>query len=522
MCRRFSNVEVWPLWPARIKIVLYAISSDVARWKGVKRNDPSRLMLGHFIRKEILDSLLNQRFIALAIFSITLMPFSGLINVEYYQARKAAFDGQKAEYDGRDHSPYDMRGYRGPALLSVLARGSEPFMPIYFSFSNDATATSPGNIEAQDFTTLSTFGGLDYLFIVQIVFSLLAILLAFDMVAGEKERGTLRAVLANRVPRDIILLGKLVGGYVVLWATFLIGTLLLFLILLMQDGRFLEYDVLLRVGFIFGIASLFLAGFFTLGLMVSTFCHSTRSAIVALLVTWVILQLVIPKAGEKIAAVLLPVESKESLRVARSQVVENLQREMRMKAGKLYMEIAGRSDIQGAFQFVRSGTPEASDFIERYRIIASEYDRMQRTQVRELDQAHKRQKERQLSLSRRIALLSPSSALTFLVTDAAGTGDFAYETYLESVDDQYRTIDAVVFALERSNRFAISNEGSTMMGDLDQSDSPPIDDVPEFEARSPSLTEVVNRNIGALISLALYLIVPFMISYLVFLRYDVR
>jgi len=36
-------------------------------------------MLAQFIRKEILDSLLNRRFMALAVFSVVLMPLSAVI-----------------------------------------------------------------------------------------------------------------------------------------------------------------------------------------------------------------------------------------------------------------------------------------------------------------------------------------------------------------------------------------------------------------------------------------------------------
>ena len=214
-------------------------------------------MLFHLVRKEILDSLLNQRFVAIAVFSMVLMPPSAFINYEYYEARKAAFYRQLAEYQAEDPSSSNLRAYRAPVVLSALARGTEPYMPIYFAFSRDANATTAGNIEAQDFSTLSTFGSFDFLFLVQVVFSLLAVLLAFDMISGEKERGTLRAVLANQVPRDSILFGKLLGGYTVLWFTFLVGSLLLYLVLGAYDSRFFEAEAVSRIGFMFAMSSFF-------------------------------------------------------------------------------------------------------------------------------------------------------------------------------------------------------------------------------------------------------------------------
>ncbi len=479
-------------------------------------------MLRHLIRKEVLDSLLNQRFLALALFSIVLMPLSAFINFEYYEARKEAFDSQLAEYQAEEPSPWNLRAYRSPVILSALARGTEPYMPIYFAFSSDAAATTAGNIEAQDFSTLSTFGNFDFLFLVQIVFSLLAVLLAFDMIAGEKERGTLRAVLANRVPRDSILFGKFIGGYAVLWVTFLIGTLLLYVILVAYDARFLTGDIMMRFGFIFAMSSLFVAAFFCLGLMVSTFCHSTRTAIVVLLVVWVVLQLVVPKAGEKVAAIALPTDSQEAIRVEKAGVVNDLSSEMREKSGELYMSLTGSDTIRGAFEFLQSGAPAADQFKSRYLDLATNYDRRQRDRIREIDLNYLRQKEQQRSLSRAISLLSPASALTFFVTDAAGTGDLAYEGYRNAVQAHYQVIDQTIFSHQRSNRFEISMGGMTMMGDLGNEDPPPLDELPAFEVREPQLSNVLRINLWAMVSLLAYLFIPFLISYVAFLKYDVR
>ncbi len=87
-------------------------------------------MLRHLVRKEILDSLLNQRFVAIAVFSIVLMPLSAFINYEYHEARKAAFDGQLAEYQAEDPSSSNLRAYRVPVVLSALARGNEDPPPL--------------------------------------------------------------------------------------------------------------------------------------------------------------------------------------------------------------------------------------------------------------------------------------------------------------------------------------------------------------------------------------------------------
>lgn len=478
-------------------------------------------MLSQFIKKEILDSLLNQRFMALAIFSVVLMPFSAFINYEYYETRRAAFDSEYAAYEQNDNR-WDQRAYRAPVLLSALARGTEPYMPLYFAFRNDAAATSPGNIEAQDFSTLSTFGRFDFLFLVQVVFSLLAVLLAFDMVAGEKERGTLRAVLANRVPRDSILIGKFVGGFSVLWLVFVMGFLLLYLVLLVQDGRFAEPDAILRMLFMLGASTVFLAGFYSLGLMVSALCHSTQTAIVSLLIVWVVLQLVVPKAGELIANVALPLRSQEALRIEKEEVIDELDEEMQTRGGSLYTQITGRPDFEGAFQLLASDAAEALRFREQYQQIAGEYEQQKRDRVREIDQAYQREKARQRQVSRAIALLSPAAALTFFVTDAAGTGDVAYQKYRDAVQSHHQILDREIYAKQRTRRYQLRKEGRSISSSFPGGESPDYDSIPAFEVTSPSLAEIINMNRWALGTLLGYLVGPFILAYVAFLRYDVR
>ena len=63
---------------------------------------------------------------------------------------------------------------------------------------------------------LSVQGKVDFVFLVQMVISLIALLFASDMISGEKESGTLRAMLANSLPRDTILVGKIGGGFLAL------------------------------------------------------------------------------------------------------------------------------------------------------------------------------------------------------------------------------------------------------------------------------------------------------------------
>ncbi len=56
------------------------------------------------------------------------------------------------------------------------------------------------------------FHSIDLALVFGVVLSLLALLFAYDAVSGEREDGTLRLMLSNAVPRDVVLIGKYLGA----------------------------------------------------------------------------------------------------------------------------------------------------------------------------------------------------------------------------------------------------------------------------------------------------------------------
>jgi ABC-type transport system involved in multi-copper enzyme maturation permease subunit len=300
---------------------------------------------------------------------------------------------------------------------------------------------------------------------------------------------------------------------------FLIGTLLLFLILSLFDSRFLAAASLGPLGLIFGVSVLFLAGFYTLGLMVSAFCHSTRTAIVALLVVWVLLQLVIPKAGEMIAKVISPVRSEEAVRVEKAAVMADLQDRQLDRGGEMFQRIFGTDQLNSGL--VRDDTPEGQRFRQEYQALTEELWQEQNTRLRAVDQAYEREQLSQRRLASSLALLSPAAAYGFLVSDAAGTGDLAYAQYLVDVDNYHNILDRTVLSKLRDAQVKIRvGQSSFWMTVGDRPDWE--EEVPTFETTALDQGQVIQANAWGLVSLFAYVLIPFALAYVAFLRYDVR
>ncbi len=124
-----------------------------------------------------------------------------------------------------------IKGFRRPAPLSIFTQGFESALPRYYEFTQDGVRA--GRVRrATTNRILSVQGKVDFVFLVQMVISLIALLFAGDVISGEKESGTLRAMLSNRLPRDYVLIGKIGGGSLAALDPFLLAFLLGTLVLL--------------------------------------------------------------------------------------------------------------------------------------------------------------------------------------------------------------------------------------------------------------------------------------------------
>jgi ABC-type transport system involved in multi-copper enzyme maturation permease subunit len=301
----------------------------------------------------------------------------------------------------------------------------------------------------------------------------------------------------------------------------LIGFLLLYLTLALCNAQFLLPESLNRAGFMVIISTLFLAGFFGIGLMVSSFFHSSRTSIVVLLVTWVVLQLVIPKAGEMIAVVAEPMRSEYDVRVERQEIIAEELEHLEKNAGRLFTEVSGSTSPEYAFRAIRSDEPWVNEDVKAFQRLVRETKLSQMDRLRGVTQAWQLQRDRQRTLGNAISLVSPASALAFLTSDAAGTGDLAYEHYRDAVGEQYQVVDREYFSKIESNNYRIRIGGAMLSGNFDD-EAPSPESVPPFTVSPPSIQEVIAENGWALCTLTFYLVVPFLVGYVRFLNYDPR
>ncbi|GEM_PF-208239 len=475
------------------------------------------------VKKELLENILSYRFPLFGLIVVALIPLGIYVGQLDYAKRVRDYEEQvrltneaAASLKMQDvmAGTVAFKGFRRPAPLSVFTQGFESTLPQYYEFTQEGS--KPGESGSEDESILSVQGKVDFVFLVQMVISLIALLFASDMVSGEKESGTLRAMLANKLPRDTLLAGKIGGGYLALWIPFLLAFLLGAVVLILAAFPLFGGGLATRVLIIFLATSLFILTYFTIGIAVSASAAKARTSVVAILIIWVAFQLIIPKLSDMAARLIYPVRTGTQVNLEKSLLAGSIKIETAKELGRQWDLILG------------SLPPEARDNAEspenkRWQAVKSEIEQganeRKAQQLGAIDETYRQQKRRQQSLTVNLSLLSPSAAFARLVADICGTGELERTKYAEAVTAHQRALEGALFSKVKRT-LMIHPGGGTSLGFTAE----PVDfkTLPQFRITPASLGDVFRAGWKSLLSLAFWLIAPFAAAYTRFLKYDVR
>jgi len=445
------------------------------------------------VKKEILNNILSFRFAVTFLLFFLLIGGSmvmmaanhGKQKSEYFNATSAYRERVEQMRDFNEFEIFGMTSRREPNPLSMFAMGLEADM-----------SRSVNNSQMQGLQVGSTpysnplfalFATPDVAYVVSIIVSLLAILFVFDAVSGEKEEETLKLVLSNSVPRDVILMSKCVGGLVCLCMSFLISLGVGLLIARVSMSLVFTSIQWLRVGGIVLVSLLYISAFLMLGLFISTCTQRSGTSLMISLLAWVVLVLGIPNLVPVIARQMVPLPSmatmegeEEAIRDEEyGKVKQKWHRGMsREERSALYNE--ARQAVQRRMELLQS------NYVNRFM--------------------------EQVSLATVMSRVSPSACFTYASTTFAETGVDAYTNFVRYVYADFRG------AFENSMREVreASDSAGSGVGAIDFRKLPVFD--PQGQTIQVSLRESV-VDIGLLCG---YTILFFLGAFIKFLRYDVK
>jgi len=410
-------------------------------------------MLKSIIRKEILSHFLSYRFSIITALSTLLILVSIFV---MYRDYCLALEN----YEILDSTSEGAAAVIPPTPLSIFAKGLDENLCRAYAESLGRISASSKQQSVNDIFKLFTVP--DLLYIIKVILSLCAMLFAFDMISGEKEAGTLRQSLSGSLGRPILITGKWIGGFTSLILPFFIAVLLGTIFVTLLPMVQMSVENWAKLGLFLLSAVIYLAVFFSLGLLISCLTHESSSSLVVSLFAWTILVFLIPNLGNILARQFVEVPTVQQLELRRRHIA------------------------MGAWiEFTRQGegTPESEALLARAR---SEGD--------QVTEDYRNRFDRLVTLSQNITRVSPTAAFTFLATDLMGTG----------ISEERRLKQAVVQYLSGS-------------GDEEERDRP------SFSYQRTSCREVLGRGgLNNLLILVLFDLLFFAATYVVFLRYDVR
>jgi len=273
-------------------------------------------------------------------------------------------------------------------------------------------------------------------------------------------------MLANPASRGSVLLGKWLGNFASLAVPFLLVSALGVAVLALDPDISFSADQSGRLALILGLTLVYIAFFLSLGLLVSALTRRASSSLVILLFVWTLLVFVLPNLGTLAARQMVDVPSVRALSEKRQQIWTR----------EILLRIRGEGDWASHIKAISA----ENDALEaEYRV---RFDRL-------------------VALSKAINRVSPVASYVYAATEIAGTGIGEEAAFKREVIRYKNGI------IDRT----LASPGPGAAG------------APAFRYAYRPLASVLAA--GALFDmawLAAGAILLFGLSYLAFIRYDVR
>ena len=268
----------------------------------------------HITKREIYDNLNSLRFALTTVLLLALMLTNAIVHLREHPKRIQKYNSAVIGYENRlasyaneslyklaQQGPGDL--HKKPSPLHFCAEGGDSFLSDTinagdpFGYSEDLTgiwklsypSVTPNLENVRPDAII-----LDWGFIIGYVLSLVALLFTFDIISSERERGTLRLMLANSIPRHTVLIGKFLGALISVSIPFTLSVLMNLMIISTASNLHLNAEAWERLGIICFISILYMSLFLALGLLVSTRVRQSAVSLVVLLLVWVTLVVFMP------------------------------------------------------------------------------------------------------------------------------------------------------------------------------------------------------------------------------------
>ena len=368
------------------------------------------------------DSLVLRREFLLGALLIAVIALV-LISLATGLQRERVFVQERAEAQRIDKEVWMGQGARNPhaaahfsryafrpaSQLALLDPGTSDFAGL--AIWMEAHYQDPAVFRrAEDSGELSRYVMLSPAFLLLTAVPLLIFLMMHGSIAGEREDGTLRQLLATGVRRRQFFIGKLRAG----WDTAMLVYTPVFLVVaggsLAASPVEMTADTIWRLLIMYAVYAVYLSICVAVALAISALCRTRQAAFLALAVLWVVMTVLVPRFAMDVGTALTPQPD-----------ARQTERDLRAAAMVFYrdeqMQKQSKNDV-----LARYGVADEADLPISYR--AFKLQASEEAAVPEFERLYSGLEARyraQESASRWFSFMSPTMATASLSRGMAGT-----------------------------------------------------------------------------------------------------
>jgi len=473
------------------------------------------------ITRELMNNLFNLRFIVGILLCVIITVTCVVVLTHQYRQE---MDDYSLRISLQDDFLNNYAHTNRMGGMITPQKPPEKFHPLITGIPRDAEL---GSFDDNPLSVL--FPHIDFLFIMTIIMSLLALLFSYDSVTGEREQGTLKLLLSNSFSRANMILGKWIGGVLSLLIPFILS--LLIGVLYVNIHPHIQWDHSNWLAFVLLILAsvTFISLFFVLGLFVSTMSRFSSVSILSALFLWVLFILVIPNISPYIAAQLyqIPSVTRVEREYERLTSIErdNLGRKLSAEVTRKYEEEYGQRftelrNLRG--DEIRQRAADDLDFkalYEAYREETgqawNEANRIQREKASKIRDELAVKSKRQTAIAKNLACISPYANFVYVATDLTGTGIRSQEYFSSVAAGKY---------MNEFNEYEAEKvrEAREIDPTFDSNTFLDISDRPRFSFTEEPLNDRLQAVLPYWGVLLLFNALFFAAAFVGFIRYDVR
>ena len=399
-------------------------------------------MFWHIVKREIYDNMTSLRFGFTVILLVLLMVINAVTfmtkgykgSIERYREGTAESLGKlsancSSVYNLVLEGPGDL--YKKPSPLTFCADGEEENIPGTAqggpgrwgsSWSSNGFEYSARGVWRMRYPSsdrnlkniMPRYLKTDWAFIIGVLVSFVGILFTFDSISGEKERGTLRLILSNAVPRTSVILGKFAGAFISIMLPLFIAILLNLLIINISGVVELDAGHWSKIGLMVLISTIYTAIFICLGIFVSVRCERSSTSLLILLLTWVVFVVLMPNILGTISSGLKKVPSTDEISRRKQTTKEELHKRY-VARGLLKVAPSRENPDMKAIQLW-------ADYLNEER----------RAEEKIMDE-HLDAQLAQIQLARQITRISPTAIYRYTLESISNTGFERHRKFIANV-----------------------------------------------------------------------------------------